>query len=770
MALTIDVERVSVRRKRVRILLYGTVQGVGFRPFAHRQASRLGIGGWVANSARGVTIEAQGQEDRLDEFVEALRDSSPENATIERLVIEEVALQDDQAFVVRQSETSGMRGAQIVPDLAVCEQCLGELFDPDNRRYRYPFINCTQCGPRYSIVESLPYDRSRTTMRTFEMCAACHGEYDNPANRRFHAQPNACPECGPQITLCDHAGRILAQRDDALLAAVLALRQGHCVAVKGIGGFHLMVDAGNEVAVRRLRKVKGRDEKPFAVMCPTLADVRELCHVSAAEAQLLTDRARPIVLLRKNGDSLAPSVAPDNARLGVMLPYSPLHHLLLHELGFSLVVTSGNVSDEPIVSDEHEALERLNGVAELFLVHDRPIARPLDDSVAQVVLGEPQVLRRARGYAPEPVSAEKTADGILAFGAHLKSTIALTCAAGAVLSHHLGDLETVRAREAHAQAAADLLRLYAGRPRLAVCDPHPDYASTRAAEKCGLPVVTVQHHVAHVAACMAEHSLVPPILGVAWDGVGYGTDGTIWGGEFIAVDESGWRRVAHLREFRLPGGEAAVREPARAALGMLYEVFGEEAVAMTDLAPVARFSSSERQVLLKMLRNGVNSPKTTSAGRLFDGFAAMCGLRQASSYEGQAAATLEWCAQGHVSDTEYRVSLREGVDGCLVVDWEPLLIDAIAALRAGQPAGAVAASLHRGLASAIAQVAQRLGAQRVALTGGCFQNTLLTEKTVAALRAVGCEPYWHRRVPPNDGGIAFGQVAWAAWSEQKGQN
>ena len=770
MALTVESERVAARYKRIRILLYGTVQGVGFRPFAHRQASRFGLRGWVANSAQGITVEAQGQECRLDEFVEVIRGASPANAMIERLVIEELALQDDDAFVVRESETAGAHGAQIAPDFATCEQCLCELFDSGNRRFRYPFINCTQCGPRYSIVESLPYDRSRTTMRPFEMCAACHGEYNNPTNRRFHAQPNACPECGPQIVLWDQAGKTLAQRDEALLATVSALRQGRCIAVKGIGGFHLMVDAGNETAVRRLRKRKGRDEKPFAVMCPTLADVRELCHVDAAEAQLLTGRARPIVLLRKNGDVLAPSVAPDNARLGVMLPYSPLHHLLLRELGITLVATSGNVSDEPIVTDEHEALARLSGMAELFLVHDRPIAQPLDDSVAQIVLDEPQVLRRARGYAPESVSTAQTAEGILAFGAHLKSTVALTCAAGTVLSQHLGDQETVKAREAHAQASTDLVRLYASQPRLVVCDLHPDYASTHAAENSGLPVVAVQHHVAHVAACMAEHSLAPPVLGVAWDGVGFGTDGSVWGGEFIAVDESGWRRVAHLREFRLPGGEAAVREPARAALGMLFEVFGDEVDAMTDLAPVVHYGRGERQVLLKMLRNGLNSPKTTSAGRLFDGFAAMCGLRQRSGYEGQAAAALEWCVQGHDMDGEYRLSMRDGADGYLVVDWEPALVNAIGALRAGQPAGAVSASLHQGLASAIAQVAQHLGARRVALTGGCFQNTLLTGKTVAALRATGCEPFWHRRVPPNDGGIAFGQAMWAAWSEPGGQN
>lgn len=765
MALIVDNQAFAMRHKRIRILLYGTVQGVGFRPFAHRQAERFGLGGWVANCAQGVTVEVQGQEDRLEAFVAALWGNSPENAVIERIEVEELGLQDDDVFVVRKSETSGENGAQVVPDLAVCAQCLNELFDTQDRRYRYPFINCTHCGPRYSIVENLPYDRSRTTMRGFRMCPACRKEYENPADRRFHAQPNACPECGPQMALWDHAGRILAQRDEALLAAASALRQGHCVAVKGVGGFHLMVDATNDAAVRRLRVAKGRPDKPFAVMCAKLEDVREHCRVSTAEAELLCNRARPIVLLRKSGNTITPSVAPDCARLGVMLPYSPLHHLLLHEVGFALVATSGNVSNEPIASDEREALVRLSGLAGYFLVHNRPIVRALDDSVAQVVLDEPQLLRRARGYAPAPVVTQRTTDGIVAFGAHLKATTALTCAAGTVLSQHLGDLDTVAAREAYSVAGTDLVQLFSSKPRLAVRDLHPDYASTRAAEQSGLPVMAVQHHVAHVAACMAENALAPPVLGVAWDGVGYGSDKTIWGGEFIAIDDAGWRRVAHLRSFALPGGEAAVREPARAALGMLYSVFGDEAFAMSDLQPVARYNATERKVLRGMLSQGTNSPATTSAGRLFDAFAALCRLYQRSSYEGQAAAALEWCAEGHAV-TEYCLPLRESGDGCLVIDWEPALVEAISGLRAGQPAGAVSASLHRGLASAIAQVAKHLGAQRVALTGGCFQNILLTENTVAAVRAVGSEPFWHRRVPPNDGGIAFGQAVWAAWSEQ----
>lgn len=769
MAFPVATPTVTGTRSRLRICLNGIVQGVGFRPFVHRRATQLGLAGWVANSTQGVTIEVEGQRGLLDQFVRSIQAAPPTNAVVTSIEIEDLPPRGEVAFSVLDSETAGARSTQVVPDLATCDECLEELFDPNDRRYRYPFINCTSCGPRYSIVESLPYDRGRTTMRGFEMCAMCRNEYQDPAHRRFHAEPNACPECGPQIFLWDSSGKQLVSRDKALLATVAALRKGRIVAVKGIGGFHLLVDAGNETAVRRLRAAKRREEKPFAVMFPTLTDVREQCTVSVEEETLLCERARPIVLLRNTGTAIASSVAPGNARLGALLPYSPLHYLLMHELRMPVVATSGNLSDEPIVSDETAVVERLRGVADLFLVHDRPIVRPLDDSVAQVVLGAPQLLRRARGYAPAPIAAGNLATGIVAYGSHVKATVAVTCGAGTVLSHHIGDLETVAARSAYDTASADIVRLFGVRPRLAACDLHPDYASSQAAQTSDLPVVAVQHHVAHVAACMAEHSLVPPVLGVAWDGVGYGTDGALWGGEFLGIDETGWHRVAHLRPFRLPGGEAAVREPARAALGLLFTAYGDGAVGMTDLAPVARFTRSERAVILRMLVHDINSPVTTSAGRLFDAFAALCRLQQRSGYEGQAAAALEWCATDCDESGGYVLPVCETAQGPLMVDWEPALTAALADLRSGKPAGAVSASLHGALARAIADVAKLLGAQRVVLTGGCFQNILLTEKAVAELRAVGCEPFWHRRVPPNDGGIAFGQAVWAAWSEQRGR-
>jgi hydrogenase maturation protein HypF len=744
---------------RLRIVVRGAVQGVGFRPFVHRRATALGLAGWVRNGAEGVVIEAEGTPEHLDALVEAIRNNPPPNASVAAVEVAEAARCGDAGFAVRPSTVDGARTARVPPDLATCDDCLRELLNPADRRYRYPFINCTRCGPRYSLVEGMPYDRERTAMRRFPLCPACRAEYEDPADRRFHAEPNACPACGPRLMLWDGAGAALARDDDALRTAAEALRAGWIVAVKGIGGFHLLVDARDEAAVRRLRAAKGREEKPFAVMFPDLAAVRASCRIGPAEAALLAGPARPIVLLRRDGDRLAPSVAPDSPRLGALLPYAPLHHLLMRELGFPVVATSGNLGGEPIVTDERDAVARLGRVADRFLVHDRPILRPVDDSVAQVVCGAPQLLRRGRGYAPAPV-ADDLPDRVLAFGGHLKATVALTSGGNIVASQHLGDLETVAARDGHARAQDDLVRLHAAAPRLAACDAHPDYASTRAAEASGLPLVRVQHHVAHVAACMAEHGLAPPVLGIAWDGAGYGPDGTIWGGEFLHVTPTGWRRVAHLRRFPLPGGEAAMREPRRAALGLLFAAYGEDAFGMTDLPPVAAFSPSERAVLRTVLTRSVQTPETTSAGRLFDAFAALCGLRQRATYEGQAASAFEWAAEGFATGRAYDLPVTG--DGPLVIDWGSALAAALADLRAGAAAGVVSEALHNGLAAAIAAVAARIGEPRVVLTGGCFQNVRLTEAAVGTLGSAGFEPFRHQQVPPNDGGLAVGQAFWAA--------
>jgi hydrogenase maturation protein HypF len=763
-----DIGAASLIRRR--ILVRGAVQGVGFRPFVYRQATALRLAGWVVNSAQGVRVEAEGDREHVAALVAAIRDAPPANATVLSLETQDLEPCGETAFAIRTSEADGDRRVDILPDLAICEDCLRELFDPADRRYLYPFINCTHCGPRYSIIEDIPYDRMRTAMRHFPMCAACRAEYEDPADRRFHAEPNACPECGPRLELWDGTGDVLARGRTALGAAAAALRQGRIVAVKGIGGFHLLADARNEAAVRRLRQRKRRAEKPFAVMFPSLGEIAASCEVGPVEEALLGGPARPIVLLRRRGGPVAPSVAPGNPWLGALLPYAPLHHLLMRDLGFPVVATSGNTSNEPIVFRENEAVARLGSIADLFLVNDRPIVRPVDDSVVRVVCGRELMLRRARGYAPRSIPVKDVPSDILALGGHLKATVALTRAGSVVISQHLGDLEAVATRAAHARAAGDASRLFSAAPRLVVRDLHPDYASSRAAEAMGRPVVAVQHHLAHVAACMAERGLAPPLLGVAWDGAGYGPDGSVWGGEFLLVTEAGWRRVAHLRRFRLPGGEAAMREPRRAALGLLYEAFGADALAMTDLAPVAAFSTTERAVLGRTLARGTNAPWCSSAGRFFDAFAALCGLRQVSSYEGQAAAELEWAADGYAERGNYAFAIRERASSSpLIVDWRPALQAALDDLRARVAPGAVSAALHRGLAGAIAGIARRVGERRVILTGGCFQNALLTEASVAVLREAGFDPVWHRQVPPNDGGIALGQAAWVGWCERAGE-
>ncbi len=756
--------------RRARIEVRGAVQGVGFRPFVYQCAKPLHLVGWIENTTFGVRIEAEGEADAVAALLRAIKETPPPNSSIAAVEVVDLQPRGEASFVIRISASDGARVAQILPDLATCPACLSELFDPKDRRYLYPFINCTHCGPRYSIVEDIPYDRARTSMRHFPLCPECQAEYENPLNRRFHAEPNACPVCGPRLSLWDEGGAVLSSDHAALLTAAEAIRAGRIVAAKGIGGFHLIVDARNEQAVRRLRERKKRAEKPFAVMFASLADIERECEVAPEERALLISPARPIVLLRRKPGSVAAAVAPNNPWLGAMLPYAPLHHLLLRELGFPIVATSGNLSDEPIATDEAEALVRLAGIADLFLVHNRPIVRPIDDSVARVICGQDQLLRRARGYAPAPILMDGLNPGILALGGHMKTTVAVTLEDAVLLSQHLGDLETVAAREAHERAIDDMMKLRGVAPRLVVRDLHPDYATSRMAAEMGPPVAGVQHHLAHVVACMAEHEIAPPALGVAWDGTGFGTDGTIWGGEFLLVTDEGWNRVAHLRSFGLPGGEIAVREPRRAAIGLLYEVFGEEAFAMDDLPPMAEFSPAERQVMLTMLRQGVNAPRTSSIGRLFDGFAALCGLRQITSYEGQTAAEFEWAADGIRAEKPYEFSLTAdpATDASLILDWKPALNAMLSDRRRGVPTGGISAAFHEGLAAALVSVARRIGERRVLLTGGCFQNARLTEASIAALQAAGFEAVWHRRVPPNDGAIALGQAVWAAWCEQRG--
>ncbi|MCX8156106.1 MAG: carbamoyltransferase HypF [Verrucomicrobiae bacterium] len=748
-------------------MLRGAVQGVGFRPFVHRLATTLGLCGWVHNSLQGLTAEVEGPAPAVQQFLLRLAPECPPAARIHSCESVLLAPAGYTGFEIRPSDTAGEPLALILPDLATCAECRRELLDPANRRYRYPFINCTHCGPRFSIIEDMPYDRPRTTMRHFRMCPACQAEYENPADRRFHAQPNACPVCGPELALWSPAGAVLAEKEAALQQAEAALRAGQILALKGLGGFHLLVDARNPEAVARLRQRKHREEKPLALMFPALAQVEQLCEVHPLEARLLQSAEAPIVLLRRRArGEVAENVAPGNPWLGIMLPYTPLHHLLLADLQFPLVATSGNLSDEPICTDEHEALRRLAGLADLFLVHNRPIARHVDDSIVRVMLGRELVLRRARGYAPLPMTLRTPLPPLLAFGAHLKTTVAVAAGRHVFLSQHLGDLETAEARAAYQRAVADLPRLLRQPPQLAVCDLHPDYVSTQLARQSGLPCRAVQHHVAHVAACVAENEVEAPVLGVSWDGTGYGPDQTIWGGEFIHLHAGRWRRVGHLRPFPLPGGEAAVREPRRAALGVLFALWGDAVFERAADPLRAAFQPAEWPVLRAMLARGLNCPRTTSAGRLFDAVAALIGLRQRAHFEGQAAMELEWAAAPWTGQAAYPLALHEE-DGLLLADWGPMVEAILQAVRAGLPTAQIAGTFHQSLVNLIVAVAQRAGLEHVALTGGCFQNQRLTEGAVQALRAAGFRPLWHQRVPPNDGGLALGQAVLGAQTENQ---
>ena len=745
--------------RRLRLVIRGAVQGVGFRPFVYRLATELGLNGWVINSAQGVFIEIEGDNARLSEFLRRVSSEKPVISYIQSLESSYLDAVGCTRFEIRESE-GGEKTALILPDIATCPDCRCEIDDPSNRRYRYPFTNCTNCGPRFTIIEELPYDRPRTTMKQFKMCADCDREYHDPSNRRFHAQPNACPVCGPHLELWDAEGKVLADRDDALKGAARNIEQGRIVAVKGLGGFHLLVDARNEAAVAELRRRKHREEKPLALMYPSYEQVKRHCELSEVEDRLLRSPESPIVLLRKRNaaaDGVAASLAPGNPYLGVMLPYTPLHHLLLAELGFPVVATSGNLSDEPICIDEHEAVRRLKGLADLFLVHDRPILRHVDDSIVREMGGRELVLRRARGFAPLPVPIEEELPPLLAVGAHLKNTVAISVRKQVFISQHIGDLETPEALDAFERVIASFRKLYEIEPTAVAADMHPDYLSTQWAARSGLPIEAVQHHYAHALACMAENHIRPPALAISWDGSGYGTDATVWGGEFLEITDAGFRRIAHLRTFSLPGGESAVKQPRRVALSILLQIFGPSVLERTDLAPIAAFTVEERKLLHSMIERGVNSPATSSMGRLFDAVASIARIRQVCRFEGQAAMELEFAAARTGPDDAYPF-LVTGSEGAWVVDWEPLIRALLDDVARREATSAISHRFHNALALVIAEIGRRSVLEKVVLTGGCFQNRVLTECALRHIQACNRHAYWHQRVPPNDGGIALGQL------------
>ncbi len=749
------------------------------------------MAGWVNNSPVGVFIEVEGSRENLDCFLTRIDHEKPPRSSIQSL---EPSYHDAAGFVgfeIRQSESGGEKTALVLPDIATCADCLNDLFDPGNRRYQYPFTNCTNCGPRYSIIESLPYDRARTTMKQFVMCEACCAEYENPLDRRFHAQPNACPVCGPQLEYWDGSGSVISKKHDALLAAADAIGRGRIVAVKGIGGFHLMADARSDSAIQTLRQRKRREEKPFAVMLPSITVARAECEVTDLECRLLDSPESPIVLLKRRLTTtcIHSAVAPRNPYLGVMLPYAPLHHQLMAVLRFPVVATSGNLADEPICTDEMDALSRLSGIADAFLVHNRPIARHVDDSIIRVVAGREMMMRRARGYAPLPRPLDHPQPVILAVGAHLKNTIAVSIGRDAFISQHIGDLETTQSFDAFQRVIASFGKLYDVQPAEVACDRHPDYLSTQYSEGLGLPMTKVQHHFAHVLSCMADNEITGGCLGVSWDGTGFGLDGTIWGGEFLRVgsasitdhenrdeadeDRSGgagermssgagcsrysFTRVAHIRTFPLPGGDRAIKEPRRSAAGLLFELFGE-ALFENERLPV--FSADEETLLCSTLTRRVNCPRTSSAGRLFDAVAALTGLCPTVRFEGQAAMELEFLLETVASNEQYTIDLVDAGPemNMLVLDWASMVKEILQDIHSTTPIPVISAKFHNALADAIVSVAMRVAETRVVLSGGCFQNRYLTERAIQRLRQEGFHPYWHQRVPPNDGGLSLGQI------------
>jgi len=752
----------------------GIVQGVGFRPFVHRLARRHQLAGSVRNTRAGVVIEVEGSEASIEAFRRELLATPPFRELLCRLDVEHRPPSGaDREFRVIESTLGGPAVSWITPDLAMCPECRRDLHDPHDRRYRYPFTSCAACGPRYSILDGLPFDRERTVMRAFPLCDACLAEYLDPDDRRFHAQTMACPRCGPRVSLLGADGQLRAREEDALLGARRALRDGQIVALKGLGGFQLLVDATSPRAVARLRQRKRRQDKPLAVLFPSVEAIASVCELTPVEHALLTGPRAPIVLARRRAGaaSIAPGVAPDNPWLGVMAPYTPLHELLAEDAP-PLVATSGNVSGEPLCVETREALEKLGGVADLFLVHDRAIRRPLDDSVVRVVAERVILVRAARGYAPItiPLPCGNEAKPAIAVGGHLKNTIAVSTGREVVVSQHVGDLESLEARRLHAKTCADLSGLHALGPTVVAHDPHPDYASTMMAldHAPARRSIAVQHHHAHIAACCFEHDLRGPVLGIAWDGTGLGTDGTLWGGEILVCDGARFERVAHLRSFPLPGGDAAIIDPRRAALGLLYEIEGER---VFERSIAAAFSPVEQRVFRSLLQGSLRCPRTSAAGRLFDAVSALLGLATTISFEGQAAIALEIAADraaANISEEETDLAFPFAIaetNGRLVLDWEPLLRGLLAAVEGAQDTRTVALRFHLALVELVAAAVQRLLAhapeieRRVVLSGGCFQNAFLFERLAARLGGMRCTVFRPERIPPNDGGLAVGQLA-----------
>lgn len=756
------------------IRVEGVVQGVGYRPFVYTLAVRLRLAGWVLNDSQGVLTEVHGPSDTLEAFTRALRDEAPPLAKVTdvRVVDRKPSPDSLTGFRIVESRRDDSVSTYIAPDSHVCADCLREVLDPGDRRYGYPFTNCTNCGPRYSIINGVPYDRPKTTMAVFEMCGDCADEYTDPVDRRYHAQPNACPACGPRLTLHDSTGRAIVSGTAALSATAEALAAGKIVAVKSIGGFHLAVDARDAEAVARLRKRKRRDSKPFAVMTADLVSVERIARVRPAEAELLRSPPRPIVLLRKLAGALPEAVAPRNPNVGVMLPSAPLHHLLLTGSGLDvLVMTSGNVSGFPIAHRNEVALRQLTAIADLVLVNDRDIQVRVDDSVVRLSehpsLAEPLVtfFRRGRGYAPYPVRIEEAPEPVVAFGAELKTTVAVASGTDAFLSQHIGDLKNDEVFAAHQDAVRHLCMLYRLAPKQIACDLHPSFRSHLRALSADDTVTTVQHHHAHMASCMAENQLGGPVLGVLLDGAGYGSDGTTWGAEFLVGDLVDFRRAAHLRPIRLLGGDQAVREPVRTGYVLALDAFdGDEPAAVEAFPSLTTLDPQRRHVFATMARRGINSPVASSMGRFFDGVAALLGICHRAEYEAQGPIELEGLLERDLTMAPpYPFAFTGTAPGVTEIDYRPAIRAMADDLAAGKDPAWISRRVHSAVVTLVRDTCvaecDRAGVDQVVLSGGVFLNEFLVVNTLIQLRAAGLRPYCHRLVPPNDGGISLGQVA-----------
>jgi len=761
--------------KRYFIRVKGIVQGVGFRPFIYSLALKYQLSGYVLNDTSGVRMEIEGPEGHLNSFLRQIKNNAPPLTIIETIERKELPLSGYRQFQIKKSREERNKFIPLSPDISLCPDCLRELLDRDNRRFEYPFINCTNCGPRFTITQDIPYDRSRTTMKNFRMCTDCQDEYDNPADRRFHAQPNACPVCGPQIELYQN-GRKEIITSQPLEETVHLLREGKIVAVKGLGGFHLACDATNVSAVKKLRKRKYREDKPFAIMVPNLESVKSFCPISPEEEKLLTSPRRPILLLSKKADcSLPREIAPHHKYLGVMLPYTPLHYLLLRKIERPLIMTSGNVSDEPIVYKNKEAFSRLGKIADFFLIHNRKIHLRCDDSVTRIFRGQEIIIRRSRGYVPQPLKLKVFFEPhILAVGGHLKNTFCLARENYAFLSHHIGDLENLSALISLEEGIKHFLKVFHSQPRIVACDLHPDYLSSKFAQEYvrarkGTRLISVQHHHAHIVSLLAEQGLLnEKVIGVAFDGSGLGDDNTIWGGEFLVADLMQYFRIAHLKYIPLPGGEKAIKEPWRMAVSYLYRIYGEKCL---PLAQHLLYGVEHKHIglLIKVIKGKINTPLTSSMGRLFDAVSALMGLRKKINYLGQAAVELEMISR-EGEEGVYSFDILE-LPNKLIIDPDPMIVDIVSDLDKKISKEIISARFHNTIAHMILKVSRKIqdrtGLRKVALSGGVFQNIYLLEKVCPWLKKEGFQVYLHSRVPANDGGISLGQALIAHFRKEK---